>query len=130
MAEEGARPGPTACDDLLEAVQTFGPNHPLRIRIEGAQATTYDQLVSATNHFQQFITDSDKLYAAFDDSLSSHIGLLAQIKKDLRALEDRVFSVKLRAVRIAEHDGVDVSGVIDKKEAEEEQTAVTETPTL
>jgi hypothetical protein len=119
-ADEAPEGNWTASDDLLDAVKTFGPNHPLRIRIEGAQSTTYEQLVSASAHFQQFIGDSDKLYGAFDDSLSAHVALLSQIKKDLRALEDRVFSVKLRAAKIAEHDGVDVSAILEKNDSEAE----------
>ena len=110
----------TAGDFLLDAVKTFGPSHPLRIRIEGAQSTTYEQLVSANTQFQQFISDSDKLYNAFDDSLSAHVALLSQIKKDLRTLEDRVFAAKLRAVKIAEHDGVDVGPLLSKDNDEEE----------
>ncbi len=126
-SEGQTRDEPTPSDYLLDAVETFGPNHPLRVRIEGAQSTTYEQLVSATAQFQEFIGDSDKLYGAFDDSLSSHVALLAQIKKDLRALEDRVFAVKLRAAKIAEHDGVDVSAILDKPEVGEEATG---TPSL
>ena len=114
----------TSADYLLDAMKTFGPNHPLRIRIEGAQSTTFEQLVSATTQFQQFNADSDKLYSAFDDSLSAHVSLLTQIKKDLRALEDRVFAAKLRAVKIAEHDGVPVAAILDKEDDEEEKKAL------
>lgn len=116
MSAENSSPGEidseTARWLLLESISTFQPDHPLRIRIEGAQSTTYEQLSSTNTQLASFNAASDKLYNSFSDNLSGYLTLLGQLKKDLQGLEVRVTAVKQRALKIAEVDGVNVDEIL------------------
>lgn len=94
--------------NLVEALRTFHAQHPERGRIEGAQSTAISSLNSAVEAIKEFNERSDVVFGQCAESLQKHVQLLGLLKRDLALLEDRVTRIKARAIRVAEHDGIDL----------------------
>lgn len=94
---------------LVDALRVFDSRHPQRVRMEGSQSTSLDNLSSTVDALKSFNAESDVVFAQSTDSFSQHIQLLSKIRQELLLLESRVTRAKERAINIAEHDGVDLS---------------------
>lgn len=110
---------------LYHALQQLHRDHPARQRIEGAQRTALTNLESSVEQLKNFSVASDALFQSCSASFPNHLHFLSQIKKDLNHLEAKVTWLKMRACRIAEHDGVDLSFL----DGEPTTTAATTTTT-
>jgi hypothetical protein len=94
---------------LVDALRVFDSRHPQRVRMEGSQSTSLDNLSSTVTALRSFNAESDVIFAQTTDSFSQHIHLLGKIRQELLLLESRVTRAKERAINVAEYDGVDLS---------------------
>jgi hypothetical protein len=101
---------------LVDALRVFDSRHPQRVRMEGSQSTSLDNLSSTVAALRSFNAESDVIFAQTTDSFSQHIHLLGKIRQELLLLESRVTRAKERAINVAEFDGVDLSFLDAPKE--------------
>lgn len=101
---------------LVDALRVFDSRHPQRVRMEGSQSTSLDNLLSTLEALKMFNAESDAVYAQSSDAFPQHVQLLGKIRQELLLLEARVTRAKERAINLAEHDEIDLSFLDAPKE--------------